>query len=408
MQQNEVDAVRSVLTRDLSTPPQIPASAMVQATTLMAGGRLHRYGELPEGEHSSVAQLEMAFAALLGATYAIGVNSCGCALFLSLVAAGVKPGDPVLMNAFTLAPVPGAVAHAGARPILVDITEDYVIDLDDLAAKAQASGARHLLLSHMRGHIGDMDQLAAFCTARGIALIEDCAHTLGADWNGTPTGRFGVAGCFSFQSYKHVNGGEGGMIVTDDEDLAARAILLSGSYMLYRQNGARPADEVFERWRYTSPNMSMRLSNLVAALVLPQLPLLPERAAIWNGLHDRLAGRLRRLNGLRLPLRSPAEHYVQSSIQFEAPGLDPERMAAFASSCAARGVFLKWFGADEPRGFTSQSQHWRYIENVEAPPRARRILRHLFDMRLPLTLTLAECDTVADIIGECLADLPAA
>jgi dTDP-4-amino-4,6-dideoxygalactose transaminase len=408
MQKDDGDTGPIRLTRDLGTPPQIPAIAIKRAASLLDGGRLHRYGELPKGEDSDAAQLEMAFAALLGAKFAIGVNSCGCALFLSLVAAGVKPGDPVLMNAFTLAPVPGAVAHAGGRPVLVDITDDYVIDLEDLERKADATGARHLLLSHMRGHIGDMEKLAAFCNRRGIALIEDCAHTLGADWNGRPTGRFGVAGCFSFQSYKHVNGGEGGIIVTDDENIAARAILFSGSYMLYRQNGARPSDEVFERWRYTTPNLSMRLSNLVAALVLPQLALLPERAAIWNSRHDRLAAHLRKLNGLRLPARPALEHYVQSSIQFEAPDLAPARMAAFTTACAARGVFLKWFGADEPVGFTSQSQHWRYIENVEAPPRARKILRHLFDMRLPLTLTLEECDTIAGIIGECLADLPTA
>jgi dTDP-4-amino-4,6-dideoxygalactose transaminase len=398
----------AVLSRDLGTPPQIPPSAIARATALMNSGRVHRYGELPKGEDSDVAQLEIAFADLLGARFAVGVNSCGCALYLSLVASGLRPGDPVLMNAFTLAPVPGAVAHAGGKPVLVDITDDYVIDLEDLERKADTTGARHLLLSHMRGHIGDMEKLAAFCSRRGIALIEDCAHTLGARWNGRPTGRFGAAGCFSFQSYKHVNGGEGGIIVTDDEDIAARAILLSGSYMLYRQNGARPPDEAFDRWRDVTPNLSMRLSNLVAALVLPQLALLTERAAIWNSRHDHLAARLRQLNGLRLPTRPIPEQYVQSSIQFEAPDLEPAQMERFALACAARGVFLKWFGADEPRGFTSQSQHWRYIENVEAPPRARKILRHLFDMRLPLTLTPDECDTIADIVGECLADLPAA
>ena len=395
------------LSRDLGTPPEIPAGAIAQVAALLKDGRLHRYGEIAGSEGSEVARLETAFAALLGAKFAIGVNSCGCALYLSLVAAGVKPGDPVLMNAFTLAPVPGAVAHAGALPVLVDITDDYVIDLDDLERRADETGARHLLLSHMRGHIGDMEKLAALCDRRGIALIEDCAHTLGAGWNGRPTGRFGAAGCFSLQSYKHVNGGEGGIIVTDDEDIAARAILLSGSYMFYRQHGARPSDQVFERWRYITPNLSMRLSNLVAVLVLPQLALLPERAAIWNSRHDHLAARLRRLKGLRLPARPGLEQYVQSSIQFETPDLDHEQMAALAAACAARGVFLKWFGAGEPVGFTSQSPHWRYIGDGAAPPRAGRILRHLFDMRLPLTLTLGECDIIADIIGESVATLTA-
>ena len=401
-QPSDLDAV-SILKHDLGRPPDIPALAIERAVSLIAGGRLHRYGELPKGEDSEASRLEAAFAELLGARFAIGVNSCGCALFLALMASGLKPGDAVLMNAFTLAPVPGGVAHAGGRPVLVDITDDYVIDLNDLARKAQATGARHLIVSHMRGHFGDLTSLKALCERLELIMIEDCAHTLGASWLGVPTGRFGQIGCFSFQSYKHVNGGEGGMIVTDDEDVAARVILLSGSYMLYSQHKARPSAEVFERWRYVTPNFSMRLSNLVAALVLPQLALLPERATSWNSAHDHIAGRLTGVPGIRLPRRCAGEAYVQSSIQFETVGLDSHQMEKFAADCAARGVFLKWFGADEPKGFTSASQHWHYIEDSAPPPNAERILRSLFDMRIPLTLTPPECNVIADVIADCRA-----
>jgi dTDP-4-amino-4,6-dideoxygalactose transaminase len=107
-------------------------------------------------------------------------------MFVALRCAGVQPGDKVLSNCFTLAPVPGAIAHAGAQPVLVDVTDDLTIDLDDLAHKAPASGARVLLLSHMRGHICDMIALLALCRAHGCTLIEDCAHTMGAGWDGRP------------------------------------------------------------------------------------------------------------------------------------------------------------------------------------------------------------------------------
>lgn len=214
---------------DLSRQEPIPAEGIDAALALMRSGKLHRYGEA-DGQPTAVAELEARFAAELGARYCVAVNSCGSAMFLALKCVGVQPGDAVLSNCFTLAPVPGAIAHACARPVLVDVTDDYTIDLDDLQRKIDASGARVLLLSHMRGHICDMERLSDICNRHGIDLIEDCAHTMGATWNGRPTGRWGKAGCFSLQSYKHANGGEGGLLVTDDDDVAAQAILMSGSY----------------------------------------------------------------------------------------------------------------------------------------------------------------------------------
>ena len=139
--------------------------------------------------------------------------------------------------------------------------------------------------------------------ALGLVVVEDCAHTMGATWRGRPTGTFGAVGCFSTQSFKHVNSGEGGLLATDDEDVAARAVLLSGSYMLYAQHGAAPPDEVVERHRFTTPNLSMRMSALAAAVVRPQLALLDERAALWNARYDLLAGLLDADPRIRLPIK---------------------------------------------------------------------------------------------------------
>lgn len=368
----------------------------------MASGYLHRYRE-GGAAHHDVADLEQTFATLLGARYAVAVNSCGSALFISLLAAGLQKGEPVLMNTFTLGPVPGAIVHANGVPVLVETDENLVIDCDDLAEKARTSGARFLLLSHMRGHLADMHRVRGMCEDLRLTLIEDCAHTLGASFDGVPSGRFGKAGCFSLQSYKHVNAGEGGMIVTDDPDLAARAILHSGSYMLYAQHSARPDEATFERWRYGCANFSLRMSNLTAAIARPQLDQIAMRRELWNRSHDQMAAGFSAIKGVELPERHPLETYCQSSIQFRVA--DPQvsgRLPRFLERCRKRGVPLKWFGGLDAVGYTSRPDHWRYLPSVETPLRTREILQTLFDLRIPLELSPRDCDLVVSIIAESL------
>jgi dTDP-4-amino-4,6-dideoxygalactose transaminase len=255
----------------------------------------------------------------------------------------------------------------------------------------------------MRGHIADMTRLMAICDDLGLTVIEDCAHTMGARWAGRPTGTFGKAGCFSLQAYKHVNAGEGGLIATDDEDVAARAILHSGSYMLYRQHRARPGEDVFARWKDVTPNYSLRMSNLVAAVARPQIALLAERAKVWNDRHGRLAALLGAIPGLRLPHRPQEEEFVQSSIQFAVAGLDEASFARFLDGCRARGVYLKWFGSREAEGYTSVPGQWRYLADPHTPPATEAVLERLCDMRIPLTLTEPDCATIARVVGEELA-----
>ncbi|MEL6232996.1 MAG: aminotransferase class I/II-fold pyridoxal phosphate-dependent enzyme [Pseudomonadota bacterium] len=386
----------------MAAPPPIPATARQAAMRVMERGALFRYAQA-EGGEAEAASLEVEFAAYTGARYCVAVNSCGCALFLALRAAGVAAGEPVLVNAFTLAPVAGAIAHAGGVPVLVDITEDLVIDLDDLRRKIRSSGARHLMLSHMRGHVGDLEAVAAICAAEGVTLIEDCAHTPGARWNGRLTGRFGAIGCFSAQSYKHLNGGEGGLIVTDDADLAAQMILMSGSYMLYAQHRARPDEACFQRWRMTTPNFSMRMNGLTAAILRPQLAELEARVDRWRAIHDRVASHLARAQAIRVPALTSKARLAPTSIQFLCQGLAPDEIIATVERAKARGVALKWFGAEEPVGFTSRPDHWRFFDGARTPPRAARILASLCDIRLPLELSDAECDLIGEIV---LAALP--
>ncbi|KAJ31268.1 DegT/DnrJ/EryC1/StrS aminotransferase family protein [Sulfitobacter pontiacus] len=372
----------------------IPEDAIDAAVAVMRHGRLHRYNTAP-GETAEAALLEQEFAAMVGAHYCLAVASGGYAIATALRAVGVKPGDRVLSNAFTLAPVPGAIAAVGATPVFVDVTQGLVIDLDDLAAKLDQ--ARVLLLSHMRGHICDMDRLMALCDAAGVTVVEDCAHTMGASWNGVPSGRHGAVGCYSCQTYKHVNAGEGGLLVTDDAALAARAIMLSGSYMLYDRHLAGPPPETFETVKYDTPNISGRMDNLRAAILRPQLKRLEAQIDGWNARYHVVQDGLRDTPGLTLIDRPAVERFVGSSFQFLLSGWAPEAIASVLTRCAARGVELKWFGGAEPVGFTSRYDSWRYAE-PSALPASDAVLASIIDMRVPLTFSLDDCALIARII----------
>ena len=372
----------------------ISEEGIAAALAVLRHGRLHRYN-VGEGELSETALLEQEFAALVGAKYCVAVASGGYAMATALRAAGVKAGDLVLSNAFTLAPVPGAIASLGARPLFVGVTEDLTIDLDDLQAKVGQADV--LLLSHMRGHICDMDRLMQICRAADVTVIEDCAHTMGGAWNGVPSGRHGAFGCYSCQTYKHVNSGEGGFLVTDDAEMAARAIILSGSYMLYERHLAAPEPDVFERVKYDTPNVSGRMDNLRAAILRPQLKALPAQVARWNARYRVLEDGVRDTPGLTVIPRPEAETYVGSSFQVLLLDWAADRVRDVVARCAARGVELKWFGAPEPAAFTSRYDSWRYAA-PEPLPASDRVLAGILDLRVPLTFSTEDCALIARII----------
>lgn len=374
----------------------IPEEGIAAAMAVLQHGRLHRYN-VTDAEHGETALLEQEFAAFTGAKYALAVASGGYAIGCALRAIGVKAGDTVLSNGFTLAPVPGAIASLGAEPLFVETADNLTIDLDDLEAQIEASAAKYLLLSHMRGHLCDMDRLMDICDASGVLVVEDCAHTMGADWKGTPSGRHGIIGCYSCQTYKHVNSGEGGLMVSDDAQIMARATIMSGSYMLYERHLASPPADAFEQVKYVTPNISGRMDNLRAAILRPQLAKLPQQVEAWNARYAAMEAGLRNAPGLSIIERDPRGVFVGSSIQFRLPKASVDEIEVFTSRCAARGVELKWFGAAEPVAFTSRYDSWRYAR-PQALARTDEILSGLLDMRLPLTFSVEDCDLIARII----------
>lgn len=381
----------------------IPEQGIAAAVEVMCSGRLHRYNTQP-GEKSETDLLELEFAAYQGVPYCLACSSGGYALHIAMRAVGVKAGDRVLCNAFTLAPVPGAIHNSGAVPVLVETDTNYCIDLEDLEQKAASSGADYLLLSHMRGHIADMDRVMEICQRHNLCLIEDCAHTMGASWNGRKSGTFGDVACFSAQTYKHINSGEGGLLTTRHDDVMARAIMHSGSYMLFDRHFSAPPAEVFQQIRYETPNYSGRMDNLRAAILRPQVAALDTQCERWNLRYNVIQSILQGCASIQMPVRSAKEVFVGSSIQFSLPDFDTEQLKQVVERCAQRGVVLKWFGDSEPRDYTSRYDSWRYIEDMPHLPQTEAVLRPMMDMRIPLTFSQDDCKLIAEIITEVIEE----
>jgi len=395
---------KTVFSRPFTQQEAIPDAGIEAAVEVLRSGRLHRYNTL-EGETAAAALLEQEFAAYMGQRYCLACTSGGYSLHVALKAAGIQPGEPVLSNAFTLAPVPGAIDNAGGKPVLVEIDRNYCVDLAHLETMMQQSKARFLMLSHMRGHIADMDAVVRLCTRYSVTLIEDCAHTMGASWNGKKSGSFGKVACFSTQTYKHLNSGEGGLLTTDDDQIMARAIIYSGSYMLFERHGTLPELDVFADIKLDTPNYSGRMDNLRATILRAQLPGLEQNCARWNDRYRALQNRLAENSQIQLAHRPEQEAYVGSSLQFRVEALDPNQVPEFISACATRGVELKWFGGAEPQGFTSRYDSWRYIDGIQPLPQTLEILATTFDLRIPLTFSVEDMEIIGSIIDEEVSEL---
>ena len=393
-------------TKAFTQQEAIPEQAKQRVMELLDSGRLHRYNTVGN-ELSDAAMLEQEYAQYQGRKYCLACTSGGYGIHIALRAMGLQVGDEVLTNAYTLAPVPGAIHAAGGKPVLVEIDENYHLDLADLKAKAKASKAKILLLSLMRGHIPNMQQLMTLCNELGIKVLEDCAHTMGASWDGIKSGNFGQVAAFSLQTYKHMNTGEGGLVVTDDAEIAARLIMHSGSYMLYERHGAAPAPEVFENIRLVSANMSGRMDNMRAALGLAQLPNLDKNCERWNHRYNLLNAAIGAISGVDIPTRDKRESFVGSSIQFRPTALKMDQMPDFIAACAAQGVELKWFGESQPKAFTSRYDSWHYISPMPHLPSTLEALDRTLDLRVPLTFDDEDCRLIGAVIAQVMAELMA-
>jgi perosamine synthetase len=371
----------------------IPEAARAEIDRLLLSGDLFRYTAPAD---APVALLEAEFAALLGARYALAVSSCSAALFLSLKALDLPKGAKVLIPAFTFAAVPSSVVHAECEPVLVEVGENYRVDMADFAAKLPQAQA--VMISHMRGHTSDMDAIMRLCDAAGVPVIEDAAHSLGTVWAGRNIGTIGRVGCFSFQSYKLVNAGEGGIMITDDPEIAARAIIMSGAYETNWKKHPGLTNSC-AHWQNKLPLYNLRMQNLSAAVIRPQLPLVAERVAKGRAGHDRVADQLNLSAHLAVPEALGPEERAPDSIQFNLVGGWTDQAALdFQMAAKARGVSVQVFGlsAGNARAFWN----WQFLDEVPDLPRTRAMLMRACDVRLPTRLTEGELDYIAASIVE--------
>ncbi len=383
----------------------IPAAARQAIDELMQSGDLFRY---TAPQDAPVALLESEFAELLGSKYALAVSSCSAALFLSIKALGLPRDARVLIPGFTFAAVPSSIVHADCIPVLCEVGENYRVDMADFAAKLDDVQA--VIISHMRGHTSDMDAIMDLCDARGIPVIEDAAHSLGTTWHGRNIGTIGKVGCFSFQSYKMINAGEGGIMITDDPDLVAQAVIMSGAYEhnWKKHKGPRgenspELEQAFARWQNKLPLYNLRMSNLSAAVIRPQIPELARRVRDGLKNHDYVAARLNQSNFIHVPPPLEPERRAPDSIQFNLVDMDEAEIRAFAAAADARGVKVQVFGLseDNARAFWN----WQFLPEQFELPQTREMLMKACDVRLPVRLTREELDVVTDIILAAVADV---
>jgi dTDP-4-amino-4,6-dideoxygalactose transaminase len=258
-----------------------------------------------------VAEFERAFAEFVGRRHALAVANGTAALHLALLAVKCGPGDEVVLPSLNFVAAANAIAHTGAMPVFCDIRgeSDLNLDPEDLAA-ALGPRTKAVVVLHYGGYACDMDAVRELVGARGIDVVEDAAHAPGATWRGESCGALGRVACFSFFSNKNLPVGEGGMVVTDDEEVAEHVRLLRSHGMTTltwdRHRGHAGGYDVL------APGFNYRLDEIRAAMGLVQLSRLPEE----NAARARIAGRYRSAldgpKGLSMPFGQEGEGTASS------------------------------------------------------------------------------------------------
>ena len=237
------------------------------------------------GTGPKVARFERDFATYKAAGNAVAVNSCTAALHLSLLAAGIKEGDEVITSALTFCATVNTIIHAGATPVLADVDPLTMnLDPEDVRRKITPR-TRALLPVHFAGRPCNMEALCALAEARGLKVIEDCAHAIESEFRGRKAGTFGDFGCFSFYVTKNIVTGEGGMVLARNEDDLARVKVL-GLHGMSKDAWKRFSDEGYKHYQVVEAGFKYNMMDIQAAIGIHQLqrvePYWRRRQEIWN------------------------------------------------------------------------------------------------------------------------------
>lgn len=296
----------------------IPAAQpIVGAEEREAVDRVLRSGMLAQGPE--VKAFEDEFSEIVGGRHCIAVNSGTSALHMAFIAAGIGPGDEVIVPSFSFAATANSVCLAGATPVFADIEEDF-FNLDPRSVEAAiTSRTKAVMPVHLYGHPASMFELSKICARHSIVLMEDAAQAHAASLNGTPVGAFGVAASFSFYPTKNMTSGEGGMITTADDKVARMLRLLRNQGMERRYE-----NEVI--------GFNTRMTDIHAAIGRVQL----SKLAGWTRSRQANAAFLtENIRGVIVPAVAPGAEHVYHQYTVRIVDLDRDR---FAEELTRRGV----------------------------------------------------------------------
>lgn len=239
------------------------------------------------------AWLEEWYRERLGKRYALAVNGGTSALVAALYGVNAGPGDEVVLPAYTYVATAAAIIATGAVPVIAEVDASLNMDPADLERKITPY-TRAVVPVHMRGVPARMDEIMAVARARGIAVVEDVAQSNGASYHGRPLGTMGDVGCFSFQQYKIITSGEGGLVVTDDEAVYSRARMQADCAARFWED-SHAAESAYD---FVLSGENYRLSELAAALVWAQRQRLDPIIARCRAVKRRALGGIQGAPGL--------------------------------------------------------------------------------------------------------------
>lgn len=344
------------------------------------------------GTGPKVARFEEEFRQYSGAKFAAAVNSCTAAIHLSILAAGIKPGDEVITTAMTFCASVNAIIHSGATPVIADVDlQTMNIDPEDLKRKITPR-TRAILPVHFAGRPCDMDAILSVVRAHDLKLIEDCAHAIETEYKGTKAGNFGDFGCFSFYVTKNVITGEGGMVTTR-QHADFESIKILGLHGMSKDAWKRFSDEGYKHYHVVAAGFKYNMMDIQAAIGLHQLRRVESswlrRQEIWKMYNQAFAD---------LPIGIPADTEPDSRHAFHLYTImvDQARCGisrdAFLTQMTAHniGVGVHYLSIPE-HPYYQQTFQWQ----PESFPNAMKIGRET--VSLPISPKLSD-DDVRDVI----------
>jgi dTDP-4-amino-4,6-dideoxygalactose transaminase len=353
------------------------------------------------GTGPKVARFEQEFRHYkAGWGFPVAVNSCTAALHVSMVAAGLRPGDEVITSAMTFCATVNAIIHAGLRPVLADV-DPTTMNIDPASVERRiTSRTRALLPVHFAGRPCDMDALCAIAQRHNVILIEDCAHAIETTYHGRHAGTFGQYGCFSFYVTKNIVTGEGGMILAEREEDAGRCKILA-LHGMSQDAWKRFSDSGYKHYQVVECGFKYNMMDLQAAIGIHQLeriePYWRRRQEIWRRYDDALCN-------MPLTLPTPPEPNTRHAYHLYTVLVDLQRAGVSRDQFLA-GLMAHNIGAGVH--YQSIPEHPYYQKTFgwrpEDYPNAARIGRETVSIPLSAKLTDEDIDDVIEAIRRILA-----